>query len=272
MPSISSLALSAVLASLPLTAATDAAQHGDEDVLLLKRDTSPSRDLSLPSTRVIIAHITFMIAGWMLTIPLGALIARYGRTYFRWFPTHRAIQLLGLLFVTVGFALAVEFHMLSPGLTHFSTRHGQLGLAIFILGWFQALIGQVGHRLLHKHQLRYLSFFHILFGITLFGLAVYQVSLGFQEWLYLPPSWVPNVFYGWAGLVFLLYAFGFTLLPRELRQKRAAEAQEAGPEEEGSATAPAAAPFRKASVASSSGDSSPTVVAGSPTEESKNKI
>ncbi|KAK0541742.1 plasma membrane calcium, partial [Tilletia horrida] len=62
------------------TAAETNAEHHQSNLSI--RATSPSRDLSLPRNKVIIAHISFMIAGWMVVIPLGALLARYGRTYF----------------------------------------------------------------------------------------------------------------------------------------------------------------------------------------------
>ncbi|KAL9940221.1 hypothetical protein V8E36_000926 [Tilletia maclaganii] len=159
----------------------------------------------------------------MFTIPLGALIARYGRTYFKWFPAHRTIQLAGVILGTAGFALAYHYHTMYQGFTHFSTQHGKLGLAIFVLSWVQSLLGQVGSLVLYKYQLRYLNFVHILAGIVLFALAVWQVVLGFEEWRWKPPTWIPYLIYGWAGLLFLLYAAGFALLPRERRQAQQAD-------------------------------------------------
>ncbi|KAK0541633.1 plasma membrane calcium, partial [Tilletia horrida] len=74
------------------TAAETNAEHHQSNLSI--RATSPSRDLSLPRNKVIIAHISFMIAGWMVVIPLGALLARYGRTYFKWLRYHRIVQLI----------------------------------------------------------------------------------------------------------------------------------------------------------------------------------
>ncbi|KAK0561201.1 hypothetical protein OC861_005937 [Tilletia horrida] len=227
------------------TAADTNVEHHQSNLSI--RATSPSRDLSLPRNKVIIAHITFMIAGWMVVIPLGALLARYGRTYFKWLRYHRIVQLIGMIFVTVGFALAVTFHNLIPGFTHFSTPHGKLGLAIFVLGWAQSFLGQTGHLLFRSRQIRYLNYSHIILGITTFALAILQISWGFQEWRYKPPTWVPNVFYGWAGFIFLLYAFGFTLIPRERRSAAQAALDD---DEEAAAAAAAAQAVRKGSVGS----------------------
>lgn len=166
-----------------------------------------------------IAHMVFMIIGWMICFPLGILLARYGRTFFTWFPKHRLINTIGFVAVFIGFFIVIAA-VASEGGPHFSNTHEKLGLALFILLFLQIALGAFSHSLKNRRQTRLVGYVHIPIGLILFGLSVYQIHEGFEEWDWEPPMYASYVIYAWAGLMALLYLIGFAFLPKELRQNR----------------------------------------------------
>lgn len=57
------------------------------------------------------------------------------------------------------------------------------------------------------------------------GLAPYQIHLGFDRWEWNAPAYASYLIYAWAALMAVFYIAGFALLPKELRQNRAAAAE-----------------------------------------------
>ncbi|KAI8866294.1 hypothetical protein GQ42DRAFT_77198 [Ramicandelaber brevisporus] len=90
------------------------------------------------------AHAWLMFIGWGVLVPLAIFSARFARpfdTKLRWFQVHRAANTLGLLCILAGFAVIVYYWQSSyqGAVAHFSNDHGQLGLAVVILGVLQPL-------------------------------------------------------------------------------------------------------------------------------------
>jgi hypothetical protein len=160
-----------------------------------------------------------MVVGLIVIAPLGILVARYGRTLFKWFPTHAGLQLFVVVLVIVGFALSVH-NVMAQDKDSFSLLHHQLGLAIFILVIFQALMGALSHIIVRRTGFRYLGYFHALTGVVIFGLAVWNAHEGFELWTWQPPAYASYIIYAWAGVVALIYVIGFMFLPRERRQHK----------------------------------------------------
>lgn len=191
-------------------------------------DSSSGRDLSKYHNRVWIAHMVFMIVAWLVLVPSGIFIGRFGRSMFRWFPVHRNVQLAALVSLFIGFFLAVG-SVSSAGKSHFDGTHQQVGLAIFILAVVQAILGQFGHVVKREKGWRVQNYVHILLGLLLFCLAVWNIHLGFEAW-----SWwrVPNsasyVIYAWAGFLGVVYLAGLALLPRQLREESGYDSEKRG--------------------------------------------
>ena len=86
-------------------------------------------------TALITAHALFMIAGWGFLLPLGVIIAHFGRNVQPpgwWFRQHRMIQTMGLLCGIIGLILA--FVMVSDaGAAHMSRAHHYVGLIVMII-------------------------------------------------------------------------------------------------------------------------------------------
>lgn len=189
--------------------------------------TSDGRALSAHKNRIWIAHMVFMLIAWVILVPIGILIARFGRLAYRWFPTHRAIQGLAILFGLVGFFLAVGA-VQSEGNTHFKKRHEKLGLATTVLSVSQGISGQVAHVYKHKAMLagrkpsRLIGLSHIIVGLTNAGLAIATVATGFGIWTWWgPPSWTSIPIFVWAAVLAAVYFIAAAVLvPKELRKER----------------------------------------------------
>jgi len=82
------------------------------------------------------AHGVLMFLGWGVIIPLGMLFARYFRHLPGpiWFDVHRVLQPLGYLIALVGFIIAL---IMVKG--QIAVPHGQFGISIMIVGFFQVL-------------------------------------------------------------------------------------------------------------------------------------
>jgi Eukaryotic cytochrome b561 len=116
-----------------------------------------------------------------------------------WLKGHMALQLTGLLLIIIGFALAVNLD--STEGSHFSDKHGRLGLALFIAALLQVLLAAVrphphkkgnaalaasadGSEEQHtcpSHVRTVWELQHRLFAVLILCLAYYAISLGLKE-------------------------------------------------------------------------------------------
>jgi hypothetical protein len=196
----SSLAALVALAA----ASTVSAQDGPSNTL----------DLSDSNEQIILVHLIFMVVTWLVLVPAAILIARFGRTYFTWYPHHRNIQLATIAFFIVGFSLGIAAAYPDP--LNLQT-HYQVGVAIFILFFFQCALGLVAHKVVGR---RWLGLIHAPVGLVLFGLAVWNCETGFDIWDYDAGKAPRIVIYAWMGFLVLLYLAGMALLPRQIKQDR----------------------------------------------------
>ncbi|CAD6893014.1 unnamed protein product [Tilletia controversa] len=180
------------------------------------------RDLSDRSVRLYLAHMIVMAIAWMGLVPAGILVGRFGRTLFpnSWFKVHRAVQLSAVLLIIAGFVLAYNA-VDSVGDPHFEGTHQRVGLLMFVLVIIQAFWGQIGHAIFHSRGQRWVNFGHIFLGVVLFfGLSLWQVRTGLQEWTWSPPKSVANIIFPvWFGVITAAWLLGLLLLPRP--QKKA---------------------------------------------------
>ncbi|UZJ57531.1 hypothetical protein CBS101457_006851 [Exobasidium rhododendri] len=167
--------------------------------------------------RIVLVHLLFVIMAWLILAPAAILVSRYGRTLFKWYPHHRNLQIGTLVFFIIGFGLGIEAATPAPlG----EQTHYQVGVAIFIIVWFQAALGLVAHRISGR---RWIGLIHAPVGLILFGLAVWNMETGFSLWTakgYDSGRAPMIVVYAWMGLLVLAYIIGFAFLPREIKQNR----------------------------------------------------
>jgi heme A synthase len=109
-----------------------------------------------------------MVIAWMLILPLGIFLARFGRTFFTWFPAHRAVQTSAFLVIVIALILAITGIKSRSG-DHYSSAHAKAGLITVILLLLQCVLGALAHWYRGKTGQRYIGYAHMPLGIILVG-------------------------------------------------------------------------------------------------------
>jgi hypothetical protein len=81
----------------------------------------------------------FMILGWGFLLPMGVIIAHFGKNVKPpgwWFRQHRMIQTMGLLCGIIGLIIAVVMVQDATG-NHFSRAHHTVGIIVMTIGILQ---------------------------------------------------------------------------------------------------------------------------------------
>ncbi|KAI8998855.1 hypothetical protein BD414DRAFT_512420 [Trametes punicea] len=143
--------------------------------LNLARDTG----LFPPLPLLLVAYATFSALGFLVFLPIGALLARWTRVYSpRWLSAHCVISaMLGLPAVCIGWALG-PLAVAQEGKAHVVTAHLICGIVLFGLYLGDVGLGTVVY--MHRkdiasHPAR--NIVHVLLGIVIFGLSVFQVGV-----------------------------------------------------------------------------------------------
>jgi len=182
-----------------------------------------------PYQQMIIAHAIFCSIGFLLVLPAGVLLARYGRTTIGpvWFKGHASLQFFiagPIIFIGVmlGFAAVGK-----AGAVHLDDNHKRWGIVIFVLYVLQCLLGAFIHYVKKKDRLRRppQNYLHVVFGLVIISLAFYQVHTGFDfEWPTTTgrdplPAGVNVFFFIWLAVLPLLYLFGLRQLPKQYKNE-----------------------------------------------------
>ncbi|KAF9260346.1 hypothetical protein L218DRAFT_989621 [Marasmius fiardii PR-910] len=178
-------------------------------------------------------HAILCTSGFLIILPVGALLARYSRTLTnRWFPFHAAFQLLvaGPVILTgwyYGWKTADE---LQQG--HFIDPHQKMGLTLLILYIINLLGGAFIHWIKTPSPFGVRTrppqnYFHVFLGLVIFVLAASQVHYGlFIEWdialggLHRVPQSAKNAWIALVVIFWVMYLLGLLLVPRQFRQER----------------------------------------------------
>jgi len=221
-------------------------QHLDSGtyVLDLTKPISSSSNSSLPAAakghhqgfqlqyyqKLVIGHAILCSLGFLLFLPIGALLARYFRTFSSsWFQGHWIVQFaIGGTIILTGIAMGIGA-VASAGAPHLNDVHKRWGVALFMLYLAQCGLGAFIHWVKPKvpRGRPPQNYMHAVLGLTIIGLAFYQVRTGYKtEWPMAtglqPLSYgVDVLWYVWIVVLPLLYAVGLSLLPRQFSQENA---------------------------------------------------
>ncbi|KAF9262555.1 hypothetical protein L218DRAFT_390243 [Marasmius fiardii PR-910] len=139
-------------------------------------------------------HAILCTTGFLILLPVGALTARFARTFtHHWFRIHAILQSLvtGPIIIVgwyYGWATSEEI-----GRGHFVDPHQRLGLALLVLHIFQVFLGIFIHWVKRPKSggpfgpgsRRLQNYFHVFLGLVIFVLAAAQVYYGlYTEWEY----------------------------------------------------------------------------------------
>ncbi|KAF9258845.1 hypothetical protein L218DRAFT_708508 [Marasmius fiardii PR-910] len=154
--------------------------------------------------KLFLAHGVVSVLGTLVFFPLGALIARYLRTFtVAWFPSHWAVQLSGeelftedltrsvltkdamakgTVFLIVGFALGIQ-GVTEMGGSHFSGTHQRIGITVFVLAILQCVLGWFIHKFKigKPFQRPPQNYVHAILGLLILALSFYQFYSGYNE-------------------------------------------------------------------------------------------
>lgn len=88
-----------------------------------------------------LAHGSMMLIGWGFLLPSGAIMARFFkyRPNGLWFKIHRAVQIIGLLFATTGWIIALTNFSVFGDKGNNNYRHGIMGMVTMIMGLLQPI-------------------------------------------------------------------------------------------------------------------------------------
>ncbi|KAI0779571.1 hypothetical protein C8Q74DRAFT_1217052 [Fomes fomentarius] len=188
----------------------------------------------LPFEKYIVAHAIFCVIGFLGLLPLGALLARYTRTFSpKWYTAHWIVQFaIAGPVIIIGVSLGFHSVVLAQS-GGANDMHKQSGVAIFVLYLAQLAFGASIHyykpKAWAKGQGRrpYQNYFHAVTGLLIIALAMFQVRTGFRTEWHLQTgrpqiSNGANVFwYIWIILLVVAYFAGVLLLvPRQFRQEK----------------------------------------------------
>jgi len=183
----------------------------------------------LPRYQKVIWHGILLSAGFLVLLPTGSLVARWGRTFTpRWFKAHRIINFgVALPVIAAGWVLG-PLAVLDRQAKHFADAHQICGVILFALYIAQLFLGRYIHsknavpgRVPHPPS----NIMHAVLGISIVALAFLQVRSGFGEWSKRTGQqdvsrWCHDALALWAIVLPMLYFGGLALLKRQFAQEQ----------------------------------------------------
>ncbi|KAF8892623.1 hypothetical protein BD779DRAFT_1610165 [Infundibulicybe gibba] len=179
--------------------------------------------------RLIMLHGALVSFGFLVLLPLGSLIARWGRTLTpAWFKAHWICNMLvALPVITFGWILG-PISVMEHGAEHLFDAHQVCGALLLIIYYAQVALG----RYIHRRKVQSpptakphppSNILHIVLGISTIFLAFLQTRSGMDEWQFVTGHpihhWCHVLWNAWAVIVPVSYFGGFILLKRQFHQE-----------------------------------------------------
>ncbi|KAH8116614.1 CBD9-like protein [Phellopilus nigrolimitatus] len=228
--------------SLDLTKALSSGSSATNPANSGSNSSGSSSTPLLPFQKLVIAHAVLLGIAFLILLPLGALLARWLRTFSRhWFKCHWIIQffITGPLIVA-GLGLGIGA-VSESGAPHLDDDHKKWGIVIFVLYLLQCSLGGIIHFVKPRPKIDFATgtpvgekrppqnYGHAVLGLLVIALSFYQVRTGYhEEWQKTTgrgavPNGVNIAWIVWVVLLPILYFAGVSLLPRQYKQERSAQ-------------------------------------------------
>ncbi|KAF4608837.1 hypothetical protein EYR40_001190 [Pleurotus pulmonarius] len=178
--------------------------------------------------KLIVLHGLLLSVGFLLFLPIGALVARWCRTLVsHWFKVHWiSNMLLGFPVITLGFLLG-PLAVSSDGGGHFRGAHHIYGFILYGIFILQLFLGRrIESRPVTPDAPAHppINILHMVLGLSILCSAVFQTYSGLQlseTALEQPvPSAVWGLWKAWVAILPIAYLAGLVLLPRQLKADR----------------------------------------------------
>ena len=192
----------------------DFVQHSAQGSVLINFATGA---VSSESDPLKVAHGFVMTVAMGIVLPLGVLIARFGKGSkgsAMWFHLHRGLQSLGVVMLIAAFAIAIKFEN-KAGNKHFDCIHARLGLAVVVLTLLQPLNALVRPHKGKPHRNLW-EWIHKGSGYLVLFLSLITIFLGMKRYD------AGLVYYGLYGTVVAVFVIASLVLSITTRVKPAA--------------------------------------------------
>eukprot|EP01018_Ginkgo_biloba_P007678 Gb_30013 [translate_table: standard] len=126
-------------------------------------------------------HGVLNVVGWGILLPIGAMIARYLRSFKHadpaWFYLHAFCQTSGYILGVAGSAIGLKLGSYSKGIVF--SQHRNIGISLFIVGTLQVLALLLRPKKRHKFR-KYWNVYHHTIGYAVIVLSVVNIFKGFD--------------------------------------------------------------------------------------------
>ncbi|KAH9483737.1 Cytochrome b561 and DOMON domain-containing protein [Psilocybe cubensis] len=177
--------------------------------------------------KLMILHGFLVSFGFLVLLPAGSLIARWGRSFTpRWFKLHRLSNMyIALPVITLGVLLgpAIVYSKESFRI-HFANGHEIYGGLLLLVYYTQVFLGRYIHN--RRNELAKLgpitqphpplNIFHIVLGIIRSGMQWWETLTGRGP----ITNWALPLWKAWIVILPLAYFGGYALLPRQFRLEK----------------------------------------------------
>jgi hypothetical protein len=124
-------------------------------------------------------HGVLNAVSWGLLLPMGAMFARYLKTFQSadpaWFYLHVSCQVIGYAVGVAGWATGIHLGNLSKGITY--SVHRNIGISVFALGTLQLFALFLRPKKEHKYRF-YWNLYHHTMGYTIIILGIINIFKG----------------------------------------------------------------------------------------------
>ena len=163
--------------------------HSSSSSFKLHLSSGLSDEVKVPNIKVWLAHGVMAFLAWGVLVPISVNASLFRGLFPNgslWFNLHRSFNIAAFALFIAFFSIAVSYTTKEGG-SHFSSSHGRIGLAMFILTTIQMLRGIFRPRLTYPGSVKAKTKWrkrweigHRLLGTVLLSLGFWQMSSGIK--------------------------------------------------------------------------------------------
>ena len=114
--------------------------HEDRDTFILDLSSGSKEEIKAPNMRAWLAHGVMTFLAWAVLVPISVNASLFQGRFPKgplWFNLHRNFNAAAFVLLIILFYIAVAYTTKEGMISHFNSRHGRLGLTMFILTTIQ---------------------------------------------------------------------------------------------------------------------------------------
>ncbi|KAL3817090.1 hypothetical protein ACHAXA_009921 [Cyclostephanos tholiformis] len=160
-------------------------KHASQSVFVLNLSSGSKEEVMAPNLKIWLAHGIMAFLAWAVFVPISVSAALFRDRFPKgplWFNLHRNFNTASFSLLVVTFAIAVAYTTKEGFSSHFTNKHGVIGLIMLILTTVQMSFGLFRPSLtLKKTQRRKIwEYGHRFLGTLLLLCGFWQISSGIK--------------------------------------------------------------------------------------------